>query len=72
MRLLIERLRNYSTIQVRANENYSSSEIELVDKVCILKAMIFPVVTYGCESWTIKKAESRRTDIFNCSVGEDS
>ena len=64
MRLLIERLRNYSTIQVRANENYSSSEIELVDKVCILKAMTFPVVTHGCESWTIKKAESRRTDIF--------
>ena len=32
--------------------------LNLADKVCILKAMIFPVVTYGCESWTIKKAES--------------
>ena len=57
MKLLIERLRSYLTIQVRVNENYSSNEIELADKVCILKAMIFPVVTYGCESWTIKKAE---------------
>ena len=34
------------------------------DKVCIVKAMVFPVVMYGCESWTIKKAESQRTDAF--------
>ena len=33
---------------------------------------VFPVVTYGCESWTIKKAEHRRTDALNCGVGEDS
>ena len=33
-------------------------------KVCLVKAMVFPVVTYGCESWTIKKAERRRTDAF--------
>ena len=31
-------------------------------KVCLVKVMVFPVVTYGCESWTIKKAESRRID----------
>ena len=35
-----------------------------VTKVCIVKAMVFPVVMYGCDSWTIKKAESRRTDAF--------
>ena len=33
-------------------------------KVCLVKAMLFPVVMYGCESWTIKKAECRRTDAF--------
>ena len=33
-------------------------------KVCLVKAMVFPVVTYECESWTIKKAEHRRTDAF--------
>ena len=34
--------------------------------------MVFPVVIYGCESWTIKKAECRKTDAFNCDIGEDS
>jgi len=36
------------------------------------KAMVFPVVMYGCESWTVKKAERRRIDALNCGVGEDS
>ena len=36
----------------------------LADKVCVVKAMVFPVVMYGCESWTTKKAESRRIDAF--------
>ena len=36
----------------------------LQTKVCLIKAMVFPVVMYGCESWTIKKAERRRTDAF--------
>ena len=39
-------------------------DITLLTKVCIVKAMIFPVVMYRCESWTIKKAESRRVDAF--------
>ena len=38
--------------------------ITLPTKICIVKAMVFPVVMYGCESWTIKKAECRRTDAF--------
>ena len=37
-------------------------DITLSTKVCLAKAMVFPVVTYGCESWTIKKAEHQRTD----------
>ena len=38
--------------------------ITLLTKICLVKAMVFPVVTYGCESWTLKKAERRRTDAF--------
>ena len=41
-----------------------SRDITLLTKVSIVKAMGFPVVTYGCESWTIKKAEHQRTDVF--------
>ena len=41
-----------------------SRAITLPTKVCIVKAMVFPVVTYSCESWTIKKAECRRIDVF--------
>ena len=41
-----------------------SSDITLLTKVCRVKAMVFPVVVYGCESWTIKKAECRRIDAF--------
>ena len=41
-----------------------SRDIILPKKVCIVKAMVFPVVMYGCESWTIKKAEHQRIDAF--------
>ena len=41
-----------------------SRDITLSTKVCIVKAMVFPVVKYGCESWTIKKAEHQRIDAF--------
>ena len=41
-----------------------SRDITLLIKVCMVKAMVFPVVTYSCESWTIEKAEHRRTDAF--------
>ena len=41
-----------------------SRDITLLTKVCIVKALVFPVVMYGCESWTIKKAEYQRTDAF--------
>ena len=41
-----------------------SRDITLPTKICLLKAMVFPVVMYGCESWTIKKAERRRIDAF--------
>ena len=41
-----------------------SRDITLPTKVCLIKAMVFPVVMYGCESWTVKKAECRRIDAF--------
>ena len=44
----------------------------LPTKVRMVNAMVFPVVMYGCESWTIKKAQCQRIDVLNCGVGEDS
>ena len=41
-----------------------SRDVTLSTKVCLVKAMVFPVVMHGCESWTMKKAEHRRTDAF--------
>ena len=49
-----------------------SKDIILLTKVHLVKAMVFPVVMYGCESCTIKKAECQRIDALNCGVGEDS
>ena len=49
-----------------------SRDITLPTKVCLVKAIVFPVVMYGCESWTIKKAEHWRMMLLNCGVGEDS
>jgi len=49
-----------------------SIDVTLPTKVHLVKAMVLPVVMYGCESWTIKKAERRRTMLLNCCVGEDS
>ena len=43
---------------------FKSRDITLPTKVCLVKAMVFPVVMYGCESWTVKKAESQRIDVF--------
>ena len=45
-------------------QHIKSRDITLPTKVCLVKAMVFPVVMYGCESWTIKKAERRRIDAF--------
>ena len=49
-----------------------SRDITFPTEFHLVKAMDFPVVKYGFESWIIKKAECRRIDAFNCSVGEDS
>ena len=64
--LLLERkaMTNLETI-------LKSKDFTLPTKVCLVKAMVFPVVMYECESWTIKKAEHRRTDAFELWFGED-
>ena len=49
-----------------------SRDISLPTKVCLVKAMVFPVVMYGCESWTVKKACAEELMPLNCGVGEDS
>ena len=51
---------------------FKSRDITLPTKVCPVKAMVFPVVMYGCESWTIKKASTEELMLLNCGVGEDS
>ena len=49
-----------------------SRDITLPTKVHLVKAMVFPVVMYGCESWTVKKADTEELMFLNCGVGEDS
>ena len=51
---------------------FKSRDITLPTKVHPVKAMVFPVIMYGCESWTVKKAECQRIDAFELWFGEDS
>ena len=51
---------------------FKSRDITLPTKVHLVKAMVFPVVIYGCESWTVKKASAEELMLLNCGVGEDS
>ena len=48
-----------------------SRDITLPTKVCLVKAMVFPVVMYGCKSWTIKKLSAEELMLLNCGVAED-
>ena len=49
-----------------------SRDITLLTKVCLVKAMVFPVVMYGCESWSVTKLSTKELMLLNCGVGEDS
>ena len=51
---------------------FKSRDITLPTKVNVVKAMVFPVVTYGCESWTVRKLSAKELMLLNCGVGEDS
>ena len=59
-------------VMTNLNSILKSRDITWPTKVYLVKAMVFLVVMYGCESWTIKKAEHRRIDLLHCGVGEDS
>ena len=58
-RLLLEK-----NVMTNLDSIFKSRDITLSTKVCLVKAMVFPVVRYGCESWTLKKAQPRRIDAF--------
>ena len=59
-------------IMTNLDSIFKSRDITFPTEVCLVKAMIFPVVMYGCNSWTIKKAEHQRIDASNCGAGEGS
>ena len=54
------------------SESIKKKDITLPTNVCLVKAMVFPVVMYGCESWTVKKLSAKELVLLNCGVGEDS
>ena len=56
--------KNGNNVMTNLDSIFKSRDITLSTKVCLVKAMVFPVVRYGCESWTLKKAQPRRTDAF--------
>ena len=66
------RLLHGSKVMTNIDSILKSRDITLPTKVHLVKAMVFPVVMYGCESWTVKKAECQRIDALNSGVGEDS
>ena len=66
-RLLLER-----KVMTKLDRILKSRDFTSLTKVHLVKAMIFPVVMYGCESWAIKKAEGQKLMLSNCGIGEDS
>jgi len=64
---------SHSTILRKVINNLDSllksRDITLPTKICLVKAMVFPVVMYGCESWTIKKLSAEKLMLLNCDVG---
>ena len=59
-------------VMTNLDSKLKSRDMTLPTKVCLVKAMVFPVVMYGCESWTVKKVSAQGLMLLNCGVGEDS
>ena len=59
-------------VMTHLDRELKSRDITLSRKVYLVKAMGFPLVTYGCESWTVRKAECQRTSAFDCGIGQNS
>ena len=58
--------------QPRQHIKKQTAYLKSILKICLVKVMAFPVVMYGCESWTIKKLSAEKLMLLNCGVGEDS
>ena len=56
----------------KPRQHIKTRDIILLTKVCIVKAIVFAAVMYGCENWTIKKLSTKELMLLNCGVGEDS
>ena len=61
-----------SKVMTNLDSIFKSRDITLPTKGCLVKAMVFPVVMYGCESWTVKKTVGEELMLLNCGFGEDS
>ena len=59
-------------VMTKLDNIFKSRDIALPTKVRLVKVMVFPVVMYGCESWTVKKASTEELMLLDCDVGEDS
>ena len=59
-------------VMTKLDSIFKSRDITLPTKVRLVKAMVFPLVMYGCESWTVKKLSAEELMLLNCDVGEDS
>ena len=71
--LVLSFLHSPTLTSIHDHRKNHSLDITLPTKVCVVKAMVFPVVMYGCKSWTVKKADaSKELMLLNCGVGEDS
>ena len=57
---------------INLHSTLKTRDLTLPTKVCLVKAVVFPIVMYGCESWAIKKAGTKELMLLNCGVGEDS
>ena len=66
------KLKDACSLEKKLDSILKSRDITLPSKVPIAKAMVFPVVIYGCEGWTIKKVEHQELRLLNCGAGEDS
>ena len=60
------------SLEGNLDSTLKSRDMTLPTKVCLVTAMVFPVVMYGCKSWTIKKLNAEELILLNCGVGEDS
>ena len=66
------KLKDTYSLETNLDGIFKSRDITLPRKVRVVKAMVFPVVMYGCESWTVKKVSTKELMLLNCGVGEDS